>query len=81
MPLEETQLIDTKAIADESIKEEFVGIYKDLLERGYEPTKQIVAYLISGDPGYISSYKDCRNRIVKFNREDVVELMLTDFIK
>ena len=52
----------------------------DLEERGYEAIKQIVAYLISGDPGYISSYKECRNRILEFKREDILEVMLVDFI-
>ena len=59
----------------------YIGAIKYLEERGYNPTKQIVAYLVSGDPGYISSYKECRNRILKFNREDILEVMLVDFIK
>ena len=57
------------------------NICDDLKERGYNPIKQIVAYLISGDPGYISSYKECRNRILEFKREDIIEMMLEGFIK
>ena len=52
-----------------------------LKERGYNPVNQIVGYLISGDPGYISSYKECRNRIVKFKKEDILEAMLVNFLK
>ena len=80
MDAEETTVVDTELIVDENIKKELISIYNDLDERGYEPTKQMVAYLISGDPGYISSYKECRNRIVKFDRETILEIMLSNFI-
>jgi uncharacterized protein (UPF0297 family) len=76
----ETTVIDTKSIIDANMMEEVISISKDLEERGYEPVKQIVAYLVSGDPGYISSYKECRNRISKFQREEILELMLVNFI-
>lgn len=81
MKIDETTVIDTKSIVDESIKKELEEIFNDLVERGYEPIKQMVAYLISGDPGYISAYKDCRNRILKYTREDIIEIMLSNFIK
>ncbi len=77
----ETTVVDTETIIDENTKKTLIGICEDLKERGYNPTKQIVAYLISGDPGYISSYKECRNRILEFKREDIIELMLINFIK
>lgn len=80
MDTNETTVVDTKTIISENTKKELINICEDLEERGYEPVKQIVAYLISGDPGYISSFKECRNRITKFKREEVLELMLTNFI-
>lgn len=76
----ETIVVDTKRIIDEKTKSALISIIEDLEERGYEAIKQIVAYLISGDPGYISSYKECRNRILEFKREDILEVMLVDFI-
>lgn len=76
----ETIVVDTKRIIDEKTKSALISIIDDLEERGYEAIKQIVAYLISGDPGYISSYKECRNRILEFKREDIIELMLVNFI-
>ena len=81
MKLDETTVVDTNLIANKNAKKEIISVCKDLEERGYNPTKQIVAYLISGDPGYISSYKDCRDRISAFNREDILEIMLENFIK
>ena len=76
----ETTLVDTETIIDQNARSSLIKICDDLNERGYNPTKQIVAYLISGDPGYISSYKECRNRILEFKREDIIELMLINFI-
>ena len=75
----ETTVVDTETIVDNNIKSSLISICEE--ERGYNPIKQIVAYLISGDPGYISSYKECRNRILKFKREDILELMLVKYIK
>lgn len=81
MGSEKTTVIDTKEIVDANTKNTLREICIDLEERGYNPTKQIVAYLVSGDPGYISSYKECRSRILQFKREDILEVMLVDFIK
>lgn len=80
MDLEETTVVNTKSIVNENTRKELISIFEDLKERGYEAEKQIVAYLASGDPGYISSYKECRSRISKFNREDIIEIMLNNFI-
>ena len=81
MSNEKTSVINTDNIIDENTRNTLREICSDLEERGYNPTKQIVAYLVSGDPGYISSYKECRNRLLKFKREDILEVMLVDFIK
>ena len=81
MEMGETTVVDTETIVDHNAKKTLLGVCEDLKERGYNPTKQIVAYLVSGDPGYISSYKECRNRILEFKREDILELMLVNFIK
>ena len=66
---------------NKNIKKELVSICIDLVERGYDPIKQIAEYVISGDPGYISSYKECRSRIQKFDRNILVELMLHSYLK
>ena len=77
---DETKLVDTNVIKNENVREVLSKICNDLDERGYNSTKQIVAYLVSGDPGYISSYKECRKRISEFKREDILEIMLVNFI-
>ena len=81
MQNDKTTTVNTKKDVDQNTRNTLREVCTDLEERGYNPTKQIVAYLVSGDPGYISSYKECRNRILKFKREDILEVMLVDFIK
>ena len=77
---DKTTVVNTSEINYENIKETLKEICLDLEERGYSPEKQIVAYLVSGDPGFISSYKECRSRIQTFKREDALGLMLKDFL-
>lgn len=52
-----------------------------LEDRGYNPINQIVGYLMSGDPGYISSHKEARNKILKFDRTKILEVLVSEFIK
>ena len=56
-------------------------IYDALEERGYNPINQIVGYILSGDAGYISSYKDSRKKILSLDRAKIVETLLKNYIK
>lgn len=79
--MEETIKVDITAIEEKNIKETLKKIVEDLNEIGYDPVKQITGYLISGDPGYISSYKECRTRILELNRNSVIEIMIESYLK
>ena len=57
------------------------AVWNALEERGYNPSNQIVGYLISGDPGYISSYKDARSKIQEIDRAKIVEVLLQEFYR
>ena len=81
MPQEQTSLFDIQEIDAKNIRETLDEVYESLEERGYNPTNQIVGYLISGDPGYISSYKDARNKIQEIDRAKIVEILLSEFKK
>lgn len=81
MPQEQTSLFDLKEIDTENVRTTLKEITESLEERGYNPTNQIVGYLISGDPGYISSYKDARNKIQSVDRARIVEILLSEFQK
>ena len=77
---EKTMFYDISKLQEELIKTTLKEIIEALEERGYDPINQIVGYIISGDPGYISSYKDARTKMVNLDRSEVVKLILTEFI-
>ena len=55
-------------------------VYEALVEKGYNPINQIVGYILSGDPTYITSYKDARNKIRQIERDELLEKMVTNYI-
>ena len=56
-------------------------VYDALTEKGYNPVNQIVGYVMSGDPTYITSHKGARSLIRKVERDEIIELLLEDYIK
>ena len=56
-------------------------VYKAMTEKGYNPVNQIVGYIMSGDPTYITSHKGARSLIMKVERDELVEEMLREYIK
>ena len=56
-------------------------VYTALTEKGYNPINQIVGYIMSGDPTYITSHKGARSMIMKVERDELVEELLTEYIK
>lgn len=66
---------------DQDIKKTLQTIHEALREKGYNPINQIVGYLISGDPAYIPRYKDARNLIRKIERDEVIEELVTFYLK
>lgn len=81
MSQEKTSLFKVQDIDTEMTRVTLKEVYDALEERGYNPVNQIVGYLISGDPGYISSYKDARNKIQEIDRAKIVEILLVEFQK
>lgn len=76
-----TFLFDVSEIDDVLVEETIKDVYDSLEEKGYNAINQIVGYLISGDPGYISSYNDSRKKISKLERNQIVEVLLRNYIK
>lgn len=77
--MEDTHLYSVTDINILEIKKILNEVYQALEERGYNPTNQLVGYLISGDPGYISSYKDARKKIQQVDRSKIIEVLLNSF--
>ena len=72
---------DISEVIDEVVKSTLRDVLESLEERGYNPINQIVGYIISGDLGYISSYKEARNKIAKIDRTVLVEVLLKNYLK
>ena len=66
---------------DEEITRVIKEISVALDEKGYDPINQIVGYLMSGDPGYISSYKDSRRKITRYERTKILNVLVKEFLK
>lgn len=81
MSQEKTNLFSVEELDAKLVRDALAEVFDALEERGYNPTNQIVGYLISGDPGYISSYRDARSRIQEVDRAKIVEILLTEFQK
>ena len=77
----ETRLFNVEEIESTIVQKTLNEIYDALEERGYNPINQIVGYILSGDAGYISSYKDSRKKILSLDRAKIVETLLKNHIK
>ena len=74
-----TSLFSVSDIDTALVKAILKEVWEALEERGYNPSNEIVCYLISGDPGYISNYKDARSKIQEVDRAKIVEILLEEF--
>lgn len=81
MSQDKTSLFNVKEIDNCFVGEILEEVWCSLEERGYNPSNQIVGYLISGDPGYISGYQDARNKIQQIDRAKIIEVLLQEFYK
>ena len=62
------------------VKDIIASVYEALTEKGYNPVNQIVGYVMSGDPTYITSHKGARSLIMKAERDEIIEELLEDYI-
>ena len=78
---ESTQNIVPIKDATVDVREIIGEVYDALTEKGYNPVNQIVGYIMSGDPTYITSHKGARSMIMKVERDELVEELLNEYIK
>ena len=55
-------------------------VYEALTEKGYNPVNQIVGYIMSGDPTYITSHKNARSLIMKVERDEILDVLFENYI-
>ena len=63
------------------VKDVIEQVYSALTEKGYNPVNQIVGYIMSGDPTYITSHNNARSLIMKVERDELVEELLKEYIE
>ena len=80
MDFDKTMSFNFEKEKNSQTKEILKEVYEALAEKGYNPINQIVGYILSGDPTYITSYKDARNKIRQIERDELLEKMVRNFI-
>ena len=78
---EQTMEFSVQHDKEAELKKTLTIIYDALKEKGYNPINQIVGYIMSGDPTYITSHKNARSLIMKVERDELVEALLKSYIK
>lgn len=76
-----TQFFKVQKEQEIEVKDVVTKVYEALTEKGYNPVNQIVGYVMSGDPTYITSHNGARSLIRKVERDEIIELLLEDYIE
>jgi uncharacterized protein (UPF0297 family) len=76
-----TQYFKVETEPETGVKVVLATVYEALTEKGYNPVNQIVGYIMSGDPTYITSHNNARSLVMKVERDELVEELLTEYIK
>lgn len=79
--MNKTQYIKVQPDNTLQVSDVIKQVYEALTDKGYNPVNQIVGYIMSGDPTYITSHKNARSLIMKVERDELVEEMLKNYIE
>ena len=79
--MDHTVMFKIKSDAEISTREIIEKVYQALEEKGYSPINQLVGYLLSGDPAYITSHQNARNMIRRLDRDELLEELVTYYLK
>ncbi len=75
-----TMKFDVKAERPMKPRDILLAVHDALAEKGYNPINQIVGYVLSGDPSYITSYQGARNLIRRLERDEILEELVTFYV-
>jgi len=79
--LDKTLQFDKNELKEEKVRSILKHVDKSLSEKDYDSLNQIVGYLISNDPAYISSYNDARKRMLEVSRDEIIEELVKSYLK
>jgi len=80
MEFDKTMRFKVEKEPNSKAQEILKDVYESLVEKGYNPINQIVGYILSGDPTYITSHNDARNKIRQVERDELLEKMVKNYI-
>ena len=78
---EPTAIFSIRDEKDEEIKKVVLQVYSALEEKGYNPINQLVGYILSEDPTYITTYKNARALIRRIDRDDLLQALGRDYVR
>ncbi len=76
-----TQYFKIQNDANMLVKDTIDSVYVALTEKGYNPVSQIVGYIMSGDPTYITNHNGARSQIMRVERDEIIEELLREYIR
>ena len=76
-----TQFFKVEKAPELAIGDVIKIVHQALVEKGYNPVNQIVGYIMSGDPTYITSHRSARSRIMKVERDEILEELMENYIE
>ena len=80
MEFDRTMRFKVEKEQNSNAQEILKDVYESLVEKGYNPINQIVGYILSGDPTYITSHNNARNKIRQVERDELLEKMVKNYI-
>ena len=79
--LDATTKFDFDTELKEEVREILTSVHASLVEKGYNPVNQMVGFLLSGDPTYITSYQNARGKMKKIERDEIIEVLLKTYLE
>lgn len=81
MDMDKERTVSFSPVREDSAEQILRKVYDSLKAKGYDPLNQIVGYIISGDPTYITSYNNARSLIRRVERDELLEEIVTYYIR
>lgn len=79
--MDKTTLFDIDELNEALVQTTLDEVYESLKEKGYNAVSQIVGYLVSGDPGYITNYNNARDKIMSIERSKILEAVVKEYLE
>ncbi len=76
-----TQYFKIIGESEDYVRNVLIDVYTSLVKKGYNPVNQMVGYIMSEDPTYITSYNNSRSKIARINRDEIIEELVRSFVE